>query len=135
MKNIILENKSESLNILAVYIVEMAEEFRLSPSQAFEINLVLDELVTNMISYGFPDKQIHFIEIASELNDRVLEIKLIDDGIEFNPLEKEDTDINLPLEDKAIGGLGIFLVKQKMDKISYERKAGRNILYLSKKIF
>jgi len=134
MNKLSIENKIENLNQLAEFIEGFGEENNLSPKVVFELNLVLDELVTNIINYGYDDKDIHPIDIIIEKKDDLIEIKLIDDAREFNPLEKENVDLTVSLQDKQVGGLGIHLVKQKMDEIKYERKENKNILYMNKRI-
>ncbi len=59
-------------------------------------------------------------------------IEISDNGVEFNPIEKGDVDINIPLQEKQIGGLGLFFVKQKIDKIEYTRVNNKNLLKLTK---
>ena len=98
----------------------------------FDLNLSLDELVTNIISYGFDDTEEHDINITIEKIDDGVEIKLVDDGAEFNPLNEHDPKIGAALEEMEVGGLGIYFVKNKMDEIHYERQLGKNILKLKK---
>ncbi len=129
-----IENKIENLDKVARFVEEFGEINALEPKAIFELNLVLDELVTNIISYGYKDDFVHMIDIIINKKSDVIELHLIDDGREFNPLKKEDVDLNTSLQDKTIGGLGIHLVKQKTDELSYERKENKNILYITKKI-
>ncbi len=129
-----IENKIENLDKVARFVEEFGDINALEPKTIFELNLVLDELVTNIISYGYNDDLVHMIDIIINKKSDVIELQLIDDGREFNPLKKEDVDLNTSLQDKTIGGLGIHLVKQKTDELSYERKENKNILFITKKI-
>ncbi len=109
-------------------------ENKFSPKFTNELNLVLEELVTNTISYGYTDDKEHFIEIDFNLKekDNELEIKIMDDAVPFNPLDRPAPDVNKPAEERSIGGLGIHLVKNLTDNISYRREDNYNILTLSK---
>ena len=133
-KQFVIENQIEELPSLAVKIDELAEEWKISPSLAMNINLVIEEAVSNIIFYAFADINKHEIAISVSLNDNRLSIKITDDGIPFNPLEQQQPDINLPAEERPVGGLGIFLISQIMDEMDYARKGNQNILTLNKTI-
>ena len=96
--------------------------------------VVFDELLNNIISYAYPDEDEHEIEIRIELSGNDLVITIADDGIPFNPFQKEDPNIKLSIEDREIGGLGIHLVRQMTDKVSYQRKIDKNVVTLVKTI-
>ena len=98
----------------------------------FEINLGLDELFTNIISYGFEDKSEHQIKFTFAKDDDKLVVKMEDDGVPFNPLEVESPDMSQDLDSINIGGMGIHLVKKMMDDIDYQRAEGKNRLVLTK---
>jgi len=102
------------------------------------IELSLDELLTNIISYGYNDNDSHLITVdlwlEGEDDSKFVIIRLVDDGVKFNPLEKKEVDLDLPLEEKQIGGLGIHLVKKLMDELHYERREDKNVLTLKKKL-
>jgi len=134
MKKLSIENKIENLAKVAEFIEEFGDNNGLNHKMVFELNLILDELVTNTISYGFKDDGAHTIDIIIEIDDNAIKMEMVDDGEEFNPLETKEVDLNKPLAEKSIGGLGIHFVKQKADKISYERKENKNILYVTKKL-
>ena len=95
--------------------------------------LALDELLTNIISYGYSDTGEHVIRLSLTLRPGGLDIVLIDDGSPFNPLDAPSPDNTVAPEDRRIGGLGIHLVRKTMDSAAYERRGGKNILRLSKK--
>lgn len=128
-------NDLKELGTLAEKIEFAAEEWKLNSNTSYKINLCLDELVTNTISYGFNDNKEHEIIIELNLNnDNEIQIIIIDDGIEFNPLKAEAPDLDSELEDKKLGGLGIYFVKKFMDKVDYFREGNKNILKLIKKL-
>jgi anti-sigma regulatory factor (Ser/Thr protein kinase) len=134
MKKLSIQNNIDNLRKIADFVEKFGEEYNLDSKTSFELNLILDELVTNIISYAYDDEDKHMIEIVLEKSDDVINIRTIDDGKEFNPIEKDKVDVQASLEERKIGGLGIHIVKQKTDKITYERKDNRNILSLIKKI-
>jgi sigma-B regulation protein RsbU (phosphoserine phosphatase) len=97
-----------------------------------KINITLDELLNNIISYGYEDKDVHEIDIEVELRGERLIIIIHDDGIPFNPFKKDPPDTMLTVEERMIGGLGIHLVKKLMDEYEYKRQTNRNIITLIK---
>ena len=98
------------------------------------INLALEEAVTNVINYAYPKGTYGSIELDASLEGNELKFILSDSGKEFDPTLRPEADINAGVEDRPIGGLGIHLVRQIMDSVSYERKEGMNILTMTKSI-
>lgn len=134
MNKLTIENKIQNLDQIAEFIEEFGNKNKLGLKIIFDLNLILDELITNTISYGYKDDEVHTIDIIAETNADVVKLQIIDDGEEFNPLETKEVNIDTPLKDKNIGGLGIHFIKQKADEISYERKENKNILRITKKL-
>lgn len=128
------KNNLEELNNLADVLKQFAEEYNVDKQVLFDINLSLDELITNIISYGYDKNDGYFIYLSLECIDNVIKIELIDTAKEFNPLMNKEPDLTQSLEDKPIGGLGIHFVKLKMDEINYCRENDTNKLTLVKKI-
>jgi anti-sigma regulatory factor (Ser/Thr protein kinase) len=94
--------------------------------------LVIDEVVSNCVKYGYPDSSLHHIEIELAHDGENIRVAIIDDGHPFNPLEHPEPDTSLPVEQRDIGGLGIHLLRKMADRIQYERIDGRNRLTLLK---
>ncbi|MCP4177817.1 MAG: ATP-binding protein [bacterium] len=96
------------------------------------INLVLEEILVNIINYGFPDSPPGYFKILLDLDlaSSFLFIKITDNGIPFNMLEKKDPDINTSLEERSGGGWGIFFVKKLASEVSYQRVNNNNIIKL-----
>ena len=134
IKQFVIENQIGELSFLAEKIEKIAEEWDLSPAVAMNMNLVIEEALSNIIFYAFTDKNKHEIKVSVSVDKNILTIKITDDGIPFNPLKHEQPDITLPAEERPVGGLGIFLMSQIMDKMHYNRKENENILTLKKKI-
>lgn len=134
IKHIAIENQIEELSFLSGKIDELAEEWELSPAMAMNINLVVEEAISNIIFYAFNDKGKHKINISISVESNILKIKINDDGIPFNPLLQQQPDITLTAEERPVGGLGIFLISQIMDEMNYARQKNQNILTLTKTI-
>jgi len=132
IKHFVIENQIGELSSLADKIEELAEKWELSMALAMNINLVIEEAVSNIIFYAFPENDKHEIKISVSLNNKILVVEISDDGIPFNPLAQVQPDITLPAEDRPVGGLGIFLISQVMDKMDYTRQKNWNILTLNK---
>ena len=98
------------------------------------LTIALDELITNTVTYGYPDDRDRDIELNLEITDSRLLAEVIDDGTPFNPLEHPVPDTSLPAEDRPIGGLGIHLVRNLMDEVAYERRDDRNHVRLIKHV-
>ncbi len=133
-KHFVIDNRIEELSALAEKIDDLAKKWELSQALAMNINLVIEEAVSNIIFYAFADTDKHEIRILISLENSSLTIKITDDGILFNPLEQKQPEINLPAEERPVGGLGIFLISQIMDKMHYSRQKNQNILTLNKSI-
>jgi serine/threonine-protein kinase RsbW len=134
-KTLTITNQMDELVIVVDYLDSLGEEWELSPGLVFSLNLVLEEALTNTILYGFDeDHHQHNIAINFTKKGDELTITIIDDGREYDPTLKTDPDITLPVEERPIGGLGIFLIKKIMDQVEYLRKDNRNFLMLTKNI-
>jgi serine/threonine-protein kinase RsbW len=113
------------------YVREHAENEGFPPDDMLHIELAMEECIVNIINYAFPGGQGE-ITIECSPVTRGIEISVSDNGTAFNPLEKEDPDINLPVDEREVGGLGIFLVKNLMDDVFYSRVNDRNVLVMTK---
>ena len=133
-KRFVIGNQIGELTSLAEKIDALAEEWEWSPGLAMNMNLVVEEAVSNIIFYAFNDNGKHEIGISISLENSKLTIKITDDGIPFNPLAQQQPDINLSAEERPVGGLGIFLISQIMDEMNYDRIKNENILTLKKRI-
>ena len=105
-----------------------AEDYGIPQKVRLKMNVVFDELLTNIISYAYQDNKEHDIGIKVELSADRLKVSMVDDGVPFNPLGIETPDTGLPLEERKIGGLGIHLVRNMMDKVSYRRRIHKNVI-------
>ncbi len=132
---ITLHNRVEELRRLEEFVNEFVLEKRLPDCNLFELNLVLEEVFTNIVFYAFRDKEEHHIYITMEHQDGGLYITVEDDGIPFDPtLREPPSDLDKSVEEREVGGLGIHLVRNLMQEVTYRREGERNILTLNKKL-
>lgn len=129
-----IKNELEQLTRLYEFLNQQASAFGLEEQLLMQIKLAVEEVVTNVILYAYPDRKDQDIRIDMSLENGLLTIVITDNGIAFNPLEREEPDISLPMEERPIGGLGIYLVKQLMTNVTYTRSSGKNTLTMTKKI-
>ena len=126
-------NDLREIAVAADRIDEFCSVHGIPPATAYAVNLSVDELLTNTISYGFEDSDEHRIDLVIRLDGDVLAVEISDDGVEFAPNSADDPDTSASIEDRPIGGLGIFLTRRMMDSFDYRRDEGRNIVTLTKK--
>ena len=129
-----LPNDIETIPQLNEFIDTVAEEIGLDMSLTMSLNLAIEEAVVNVMEYAYPEGEQGNVDIEVIADDKWLTFIISDNGIPFDPTTQEDADTTLSAEERPIGGLGIFLVRQLMDSINYQRKDGKNILTLSKKM-
>ena len=131
-KKLVLTNEIAEINKLALFIEELGEELNLTPELVFNLNLVLEEAVSNVILYAYPKEEHQEIVLTTKISDKSLIFVLTDSGKEFDPTQAPDADVTLSAEEREIGGLGIFLIRQIMNKVEYQRIEGKNVLTLGK---
>ena len=129
-----MQNEVAEISKLAIFIEELGEEFGLSPELVFNLNLVLEEAVSNVILYAYPKEEHQTISLIARKKDGQLLFILTDSGKEFDPTQAPDADITLSAEERPIGGLGIFLIRQIMNTVEYQRIEGKNVLTLGKQL-
>lgn len=133
-------NDPQELPRLAVAVEAFLAGHGQPASLAARVNLALDELLTNVMQYGLADAMPDppadraEIEVSLDLAGDRLVAEIRDRGVPFNPLQRADPDVDATLEDREIGGLGIFLARQMMDVIRYRRADGHNCLTLVKRL-
>ena len=125
--------KRENLLEINAFLEEILEGYDFDMKKQMQLAIAVEELFTNVADYAYEDKE-GDVEVKVGLDDDgYVFISLINGGVQFNPWDKEDPDVKLPPEDRQIGGLGIYMVKQNIDKYDYEYKDGKNIVTIYKK--
>lgn len=125
-----IKNNISDLSRLAPFIEEMAETYGIAPDQAFKINLALDEAMANVVSYAYPEGSEGAITLTADKEDDTIVLRITDEGAPFDPTKEGDVDTTLSVEERPIGGLGIFLIKQMMDTVAYQRIGNKNVLIM-----
>ena len=133
-KSIILANDLSEISRLYEFIEGLGEDFSLSPDIVFNLNLVLEEAVVNVINYAYPKEEHESIYLSARMHEGSIILVLTDTGKEFDPTAAPEADVTLSADERQIGGLGIFLIRQIMNEVKYERIEGKNVLTLEKKI-
>jgi anti-sigma regulatory factor (Ser/Thr protein kinase) len=107
-------------------VAEFLEKQAVAPRAAYAIQLVLEELVTNVINYAYDDAGTHEIGVRVALEAAFGVVEIEDDGRPFDPRDVPEADVRRPLEDRPVGGLGLHLVRQMAAKVDYRRAEGKN---------
>lgn len=131
--SITLTNDIQQVPQLADFVDMVCEEVGMDMAVAIQMNLAMEEAVVNVMSYAYPADTVGDVTIEAVTIADQLQFTITDCGTPFDPTAKEDVDTTLSAEERPIGGLGIHLVRQLMDSITYERIDGKNVLTLRKK--
>ncbi len=127
---IVLSNNIEEIPLLTAFVNKTCEIVGFDNSTTLSINLALEEAVVNVMTYAYPAGKKGDVTIEAMSNDTRLKFIISDQGVPFDPTVVAEADTTLPAEERSIGGLGIFLVRNLMDSVNYERVGGYNVLTL-----
>lgn len=133
-KEIRISNQLSEIAGLAIFIEELGEELSLPAETAMNINLALEEAIANIIMYAYPPQEQNDIILKVTATESQLIFLLTDNGLSFDPTQVDEVDISLSIEERPIGGLGIFLIRSIMNEVSYQRLDGENHLIMKKDI-
>lgn len=129
-RTITLKNSLSEAARLVDIIEEYGKEYSISGKSLYNIKLALEELFVNIVSYGYDDDGEHEVTIVITKDGSELTVEIRDDGKPFNPLEAPAPDLDMPVEEREPGGLGIHLVRHISKGIEYRREGAHNILVL-----
>lgn len=125
----------DSIPQVTAWIDEELKKLNCSMKAQMQIDVAIDEIFSNIAQYAYPGKEGSAnVQLDFQEDTRMLSITFVDQGIPFDPLSQKEPDTSLGIEERKIGGLGIFLVKKTMDEVSYQYRDGKNILCLKKMI-
>lgn len=130
MEHLTVPGTLDSLGAIADYVITAAAKAGLDKSKSYKLRLAVDEIATNIIIHGYEEASIKgTVDLQAEVDEKSLTISIEDTGRQFDPFTKlagEEENIPLPLADRPIGGLGVYLAIQGVDKFFYERLGDRN---------
>jgi len=133
-RRLVLRSELSEIRRLRELVEQFGSRHGLPSDIVFQMNLALEEILTNIISYGLRGKEGHPVEVELGIDGDEISARVEDDGAPFDPTELPPPDIEAPLEKRRAGGLGVHLVRELMDDLAYSRKGNKNILTIRKRI-
>lgn len=135
MKDLTLQAIPENTRVVTEFIEEELEALDAGMKAVIQINVAIDEIFSNIANYAYQGSEgMATVRLEFDEAARQASITFIDEGVAYNPLEKEDPDTSLSADERPIGGLGIYMVKNIMDDVRYEYADGKNMLTIVKTI-
>src|SRR5258708_46222 len=132
---LIVQADSSAMRQVDGFVAAFVKEQGIAADEAARILILLEELLTNLMKYGYPDRaELGRAEIVLALDGNRLEIEFIDDGCEFDPFAGQPPNLDGALEERPIGGLGLHLLRSLSDEARYERRNDNNVIRLSRLI-
>ena len=128
----IIKNQMQELERVSAFVEGIVEELKLGQDMLCELQLVMEEMVVNVISYAYPEGTVADITLIAESDGTELTFVISDKGKEFDPTQQEDADMSINPVEREIGGMGIFIVKNIMNEVTYQRLEGHNLLTMKK---
>lgn len=125
-----IKNTLSELSTIHRRIDVMQSETGLSQAVTHDLKLILEEVVTNIIKYGYSDDRHHYIDVSATRADRHITLQVVDDGRPFNPLTAPEPELDTPIHQRPLGGLGIYLTKELTESINYRTDEAGNVLTL-----
>ena len=133
MKELTVAATLENIPVVTAFIDEQLEALDCPMKAQMQIDIVIDELFGNIARYAYGDGTGDAtVQFEFDGPTRTASVTFVDGGIPFNPLQKPDPDVTLAAEERAIGGLGIFMVKKTMDRVKYSHEKGYNVFTVQK---
>ena len=134
MKEITLDAVVENVREVTAFVDGEMEKLGCPLKAQMKIDVAIDEIFSNIARYAYqPGKGTATVRFEHDPEAGTVSVTFIDSGIPYDPLQKPDPDVTLAIADRAIGGLGIYLVKKTMDQVSYRYEDGRNVLRITLK--
>ena len=129
-----IRNRREDFARVRDTLDRIAADHQLATGAVADMQIALDEILTNIVDYGYTDGGEHEIRVRLRILDNILEATVEDDGQPFNPLERPAPDTHVPLRERRIGGVGLHFVRNLMTEVRYDRVGDRNRLVLRKQL-
>ncbi len=131
---LVLKNDVAELDKVLSLVADLCGRHSISEDTEYDLKLALDEVVSNVTRHAYPADEHHEFTLEVAVNDQEFVARVEDDGAAFNPLEHPEPNLDVPLEERSEGGLGIFLVRQIMSSVEYQRVNGKNIMTMHKRL-
>lgn len=132
MKSVLqLTNDIQDVPRLGEWVEQIGEQLELPMATVFNLNLALEEAVVNVMNYAYPGEVGRPVTLTAQKGEDRVFFTIEDEGVPFDPTQQEEPDLTLDADERPIGGLGIFLIRQTMSDVSYERRDNKNILKLT----
>ena len=131
MQELVIEAKIENLDKLNEFVHNAISDLNFEKKSIMQLDLIVEEIFVNIANYAYSPKT-GLAKILLDIKCEWISLTFIDSGIPYNPLEQSDPDVNLSVDEREIGGLGIFLTKKFVDKISYQYINNQNVLTIEK---
>ncbi|HLI81402.1 MAG TPA: ATP-binding protein [Candidatus Binataceae bacterium] len=125
---------ASAIRDLRGFVEDFIARHSVAADEQHRIMLVLEELITNLAKYGYRNRPVGSAQVTLQLEDTRLTLELVDDGDPFDPLQAPPPDLDAPLEEREIGGLGIYLVRALADDARYTRAGDRNVLQFIRRV-
>ena len=132
--SIVLNNDIQEVKQLNVFVSDVCATVHLDNDMASNVELAIEEAVVNVMNYAYPYEWEGKIHVKAYASGGTLFFEISDNGIPFDPTKAKEADISLSVQQRSIGGLGIYLIRKYMDNMEYKRIEGRNVLTLSKNL-
>ena len=129
-KKIVMRNNIADITQMAEFVETLCEEYHLPKDATFNLNLALEEAVSNVMKYAYPDNEEHEILLTVNKENNNIIFELSDTGKAFDPTKVRDADVTISAEERPIGGLGIFIIRKIMKSVEYKRERDRNVLIM-----
>jgi len=133
-RELTFKNEEKELNRVAEFMENVCEALQLDTHMAMKLQLAIEEMVVNVISYAYPKGTLADISLSVEAEGKELTLVLSDSGVPFDPTAKDDPDLDVDPMDREQGGMGILIVKNIMNEVSYQRLGEVNQLTMKKKL-
>jgi len=129
-----LDSRLAEIERLAGEITRLGQAHGLPGETVFDLNLALEEAVSNIIRHGYAGREGHGVSVTVHFAGEWVAATVEDDAAPFDPSKHPEPDLTVPLEDRLDGGMGVYLIRRLMDEVDYRREEGRNVLTLKKRI-
>jgi anti-sigma regulatory factor (Ser/Thr protein kinase) len=130
-----ISSKTGDLKSVRDMVAALERERDLPPALVFDLYVVLDEVIRNVLKYAYTDDAAHEIHVKLSATETAVQIAIEDDGRAYDPFAIAAPDLSLPLAERPLGGLGLHFVRHLVDEVKYKREGDHNYLFLNKKIF